>query len=232
MLMKRLPSNLRSTLENLAVEAGTNRNIFNKLVGSNYRKIGQGAFRIVMDAGDYVIKLRRHKPCADNEFPMRQIDTSNHDEVRGYKEIAKQWEFVTQFVLKPTLIRLPNKHNAVIMPKVDAVVRTLEEDGSDNDEWQDDAPVNLVDQVTFIQETFRDGHTANIGILGKRAYLIDINFAGLFYGAASEPKDTEAWAKRLLDAVEAGVGDEPKKKKLYADCVTAQDRKLLEELAA
>jgi hypothetical protein len=232
MLMKRLPSNIRSTLEALAVEAGSDRRIFNKFVGNKYRQIGQGAFRIVFDAGDYVIKLRRHKPWRENEFPMRQINSSNSDEMKGYKSIARDWKFVAQFVLKPTLIRLPNKHNVVIMPKVDAIVRTLEEDGIDNDEWKDDAPVNLVDQVTFIQETFRDGHTANIGILGRRAYLIDINFAGLFYGSAAEPQDTEAWAKRLLDAVEAGVGDEPKKKKRYADCVTAQDRKLLEELAA
>lgn len=231
--MKRLPRNLRSTLENLAVEAGTDRRKFNALVAANFRKLGHGAFRIVFDAGDYVIKLRRHKPYDQNEFPMREIDKSNADEVRGYKQLVKEWDYLSQFVLKPTMMRLPNKHNVVIMPKVDAVVRKLEEAGSDNDEWEEDAPENLLDQVTFIEENFRDGHTANIGILGKRAYLIDINFAGLFYGAASEPKDTEAWAKRLLDAVEAGVGDEPKpKRKPAKECVTPEDCKLLAELAA
>jgi len=231
MLMKRLPSNIRSTLEALAVEAGSDRRLFNKFVGNKYRQIGQGAFRIVFDAGDYVIKLRRHKPWRENEFPMSQINSSNSDEMKGYKSITRDWKFVSQFVLKPTMLRLSNGHNAIIMPKVDAVVRTLEDDDNyDSDGWKEDAEVNLVDQVTFIEENFRDGHTANIGILGKRAYLIDINFAGLFYGSAAEPQDTEAWAKRLLDAVDAPAV--PKKKKIAAECVTQADRKLLAELAA
>lgn len=227
--MKRLPSTVRDHLVACAIKAGKDRKTFNALVGDTYRKIGQGAFRLVYDTGEFVIKLRRYKPQSSNDFPMRQINSSNADEMRGYKSIVRGWKWTGQFVLKPTLIRLPNGHNVIVMPKVDTIVRTLEDDGCDNDAWKDDAPETLVDQVTFIEETFRDAHTANIGILGRRAYLIDINFAGLFYGAVEDPKATEAWAKRLLDALVAPV--KPKKKRA-AECITQEDHKLLAELAA
>jgi len=153
-----------------------NRGGFNKAVAANFRKVGQGDFRLVFDAGDVVFKIRRANPKRDSAFPMSQINSSNRDEAAAYKKLLKSNPDLATFVLKPTLVKLPNRHDVVMMEKV-KVWSSLNCNARCEVEENDNY---LHDQIQVIQTSFRDAHDNNVGIKGDRAYLIDFNLANLW----------------------------------------------------
>jgi hypothetical protein len=168
-------SNALAILKTLAQDFPS-RGDFNKAVAANFRKVGHGAFRLVFDAGDVVIKIRRVKPKRDNAFPMSQINSSNRDEAAAYKKLLKSNPELATFVLKPTLVKLPNGHDVVMMEKV-KVWGSLNYAARCKVEETDNY---LHDQIQVIQGAFQDAHDNNVGIKGDRAYLIDFNFANLW----------------------------------------------------
>ena len=158
-----------ATLTKLA-KANPTRGAFNRAVADKFIKIGSGAFRMVFDAGDVVIKVRRAVPCRENEFPMEKIDKSNRDEAKAYASLVKCQPTLATFVLKPTLVKLPNGHDAIIMEKVDDVWGNMDQsEVEDNNHF-------LHNQIQVIQMAFQDGHECNVGVKGNRAFLIDLNF--------------------------------------------------------
>jgi tRNA A-37 threonylcarbamoyl transferase component Bud32 len=168
-------SNALAILKTLAQDF-PNRADFNKAGAANFRKVGHGAFRIVFDGGDVVIKLRWAAPKRDNKFPMSLINSSNRDEAAAYKKLLKSNPDLATFVLKPTLVKLPNGHDVILMEKVkvwggmkyNARCKVV-----DNNTY-------LHDQIQVIQTAFQDAHDNNVGIKDDRAYLIDFNFASMW----------------------------------------------------
>jgi hypothetical protein len=193
-----------ANLTKMVKVAKNDRNTFNKMVQGYYGDpIGAGAFRKVFDAGDFVVKLRRVKPFWDNPFPMSQIHTSNADEAKGYRSLRRNWKYLSGFVLKPLYVELPYGHDAIIMPKVERTCRDLENEHGD--EWRSFAveegewsPI-LDAQYCFVTECFNDSHDANLGYIGNRLYLIDINYYGVYFNARENKKETEESAKSLLE---------------------------------
>lgn len=198
--------NIIATLTKLA-STTKSRKDFNQSVENTYgTRLGAGAFRKVYDAGNVVIKLRRHVPKHDNKFPMARINSSNKEEIEGYESFKKNTFFI-HFILQPTYVALPNKHDAVLMDKVDYVLGELSYD--EQERLAEEKP-NLYKQIQVIKEVFHDGHDFNIGIIGERAYLIDFNFCGTWDGMMKHMKAT---ARKCLEA--AGVkfkGRKPKVK--------------------
>lgn len=193
-----------ATLTKLA-EENKSRADFNRAVKAAFPVcLGAGAFRKVYDAGDVVIKLRRHEPRRNNAFPMSQIDSSNSDEASSYLRFKKANPIFAHFILQPTLITLPNGHDAVLMEKVDFVWgssamlrRSVENNRHD-----------IHNHIQVISLVFMDSHDNNVGIKGNRAYLIDFNFCGTWTGM----QDYKERARNVLEAV--GIkfrGRKPKK---------------------
>ena len=169
--------------------------------------MGGGAFRLAYDAGKLVIKLRRYEPNKDNPFSMIMINDANKEEATAY-EAFKDPIFV-HFILRPTYVSLPNKHDAILMEKVDFVWGDLGYD--ERDEYAKNNPL-VHNQIQIIKEVFRDGHDFNIGVKGNRAYLIDFNFPKTWDG---EIKSFKSSARKALEQV--GVkfrGRKPKVKLL------------------
>jgi hypothetical protein len=152
---------------------------FNKSIASHYKKIGSGAFRIVFDAGTYVIKVRRSVPCSSNPFPIAMIHAANKDERDGYEKVKIASRTFAKFVCEPHYFSLPNGHDVIIMEKVEVVYGQL--DRKSRKKYDADDIIN--DQMTLISEIFVDGHWNNIGIRGNRAYLIDVNMSEFHRGS-------------------------------------------------
>jgi hypothetical protein len=187
-----------ATLTKLA-EANESRLEFNRAVAAAFPcMLGEGGFRKVYDAGEVVIKLRRDLPKYDNTFPMRAINIANREEGEGYESFAKENPRFAHFVLKPTYVTLPNKHDVVLMEKVDFVWGEVDEwTGMGQDEYAQLNP-EIHNQIQVIQEVFQDGHDGNVGIKGNRAYLIDFNFTGTWWDSL---KIHNLRARQVLEAV-------------------------------
>jgi len=195
-----------ATLTKLA-EAHPKRADFNKAVKVAFPFVlGSGAFRRVHDTDEgFVIKLRHDKPKRDNAFPMREIDSSNKDELAGYNKIKRRSALLAHFVLKPTYFALPNGHDVVLMEKMDNTWDSIGYAARRNVEKNNHA---LHNQVQVIEKTFNDGHWKNIGIKGNRAFLLDVNFSNIW----SWDDEDKAFARLTLE--KAGVklrGRKPKK---------------------
>jgi hypothetical protein len=187
-------SNALDTLKKLAA-AFPERADFNREVLRAFKKIGQGAFRIVVDGGDVVIKLRRATPWRENSFPMKEIDSSNRDEAIAYTKLLKKNPDLATFVLKPTLVKLPNGHNVILMEKVTVWGKMRYETRSkieENDNY-------LHDQIQVIQSTFSDSHDNNVGIKDGRAYLIDFNYDGVWNQDESDKEFIDGVLRRMRE---------------------------------
>jgi translation elongation factor EF-G len=183
-----------ATLTKLA-KANPTRGAFNRAVADKFIKIGAGCFRMVFDAGDVVIKVRRATPIRENPFPMEKIDKSNRDEAKAYASLIKCQPTLATFVLPSTLVKLPNGHDAIIMEKVDAVWENMD---------QDDVTSNnhfLHNQIQVIQMAFQDGHDANVGVKGNRAFLIDLNF----YDRWNLDSEELAFIRKVANGVKAAL---------------------------
>lgn len=183
-----------ATLTKLARDNPKRRD-FNKAVKAAFPVcLGEGAFRKVYEAGDTVIKLRRHEPRRGNAFPMSQIDSSNADEANGYTKFKKKNAVFAHFVLEPTYVSLPNGHDAVLMKKADFVWGTTPHQiRSEIENKRHD----VHNQIQIICEVFQDAHDNNIGVIGNRAFLVDFNFDKL-WNSASDYKER---ARKVLEAV-------------------------------
>jgi hypothetical protein len=181
--------NIISILTKLA-EANPKREDFNRAVETMFKCVGVGQFREVYAAGEVVIKLRRY---TEEDFPMRQINASNREEARAYKRFLREYPVEAMLVLKPTLVKLPNKHDAVLMERVDQVYGKMAL--AVRNRFMDEKPL-IHNQIQVIQSLFQDGHDNNVGIKGSRAYLIDFNFYRTWNEGA-----TVADVKRVLRAV-------------------------------
>jgi hypothetical protein len=195
---------LRHTLTNLA-KGNPTRKDFNAAVKRAFPVcLGEGAFRKVYEAGDLVIKVRRHEPRRCNPHPQYRIDAANSDEMKGYKDFCKTQPVLSRLVLPPTYFCLPNNHDAIIMEKME---NTWEGVGCRGRMDIEENNTALHNQIQVIQEIFSDAHGANIGFKGKRAYLIDFNFTDT-WGIDRECKMN---VRRVLEAVgEKFRGRKPK----------------------
>src|SRR6185369_13178317 len=95
-----------TTLRKLSKRHPTRKG-FNSAVGKMFPKIGEGAFRKVYDAGEYVIKLR-HTWHDGMYYDKEEIDSGNRIEMNVYRQIAKHAPSVAYFVLKPIHVKFPN----------------------------------------------------------------------------------------------------------------------------
>lgn len=149
------------------------RSDFNKAVAANFgKRLGSGAFRTVYDAGDVVVKLRRHRVRDDGSFGMDEINTANAEEAESYTDLKRAAPLLANFVLQPTYVKLPNKHDAIIMQKVEKLWGRLT---SAQRKRHEDEDTLMGKQYRIISHVFYDSHWNNIGIIGNRAYLIDFN---------------------------------------------------------
>jgi hypothetical protein len=156
---------------------------FLRNVNKQFNKIGQGAFRVVFDAGNFVVKIRRHEPWEENEYCMegqRGILASNREERAGYNRLKKNAPHLKYFVMEPHYFKLANGHNVIIMEKATMLGKAL---GCSKDEYgyyeinsDDLVEGSIVErQHAFINENFADSHDNNMGI-NKDGLLVMIDF--------------------------------------------------------
>ena len=146
---------------------------FNRAVRKAFPKcLGHGAFRSVYAADeDTVIKIRRSRPNRSG-FSMRDIKTANVEEAEHYENLLKNNPLFARFVLPPIYYTLPNGHDAVLMRRVEKVWGKLSQRTREKHERNNTL---LGRQYRIISNCFWDSHWGNIGIIGNRAYLIDLN---------------------------------------------------------
>lgn len=145
---------------------------FNRAVRKAFPKcLGHGAFRSVYAAGDMVVKLRRSR-TNDSGFSMSDIHPANKEEADNYEDMVRNNPMFARFVLRPTYYTLSNGHDAVLMRRVEKVWGSLPRYIRDRHEEEDTL---LGRQYRIISNCFRDAHLGNIGVIGKRLYLIDLN---------------------------------------------------------
>jgi len=219
----------------VAAKAGKGRKKFITEMEKSFTFIGEGAFRLVFASNDFVIKVRRHKPDEDCGFSQRQINSSNQDETNGYEELSSDWEHLPGFVVKPILVELPHGHDVVIMERV-TPIRSLVDDG----EEADDSIIELLEtnrrqllQFQFLQETFMDSHSGNLGInKAGNVVIFDFNIPLLFFDARKHHKKTDSTAKRLLKPLNKEKITKADLKPINKEKITKADLKLLKALAA
>jgi hypothetical protein len=188
------PKVLSDILHMFANEAGGNRKAFNKMVKDTFTHLGSGAFRMCYDTGmGYVVKIRRAKPSSHNPFPMNFINEANQAERDGFVNVSSEWKNLGHFVLEPYYISLPNGHDIIIMKKVEYIVG----DNGENEDWMKENPL-LFNMMQMLQDTFRDAHLNNLGVLDGRVYLIDVNFSNIFSMADMDREDTDSAAGDML----------------------------------
>lgn len=160
------------TLEELA-DRNPIRADFNRAVRKAFPKcLGHGAFRSVYAADkDTVIKIRRSRPNGSG-FSMRDIRVSNQEEAEYFEMLEREQPLFARFVLPPVYWTLPNGHDVVTMRRVEKVWGKLRQSVREKHE---DGDTLLGRQYRIISNVFQDAHWGNIGIIGNRAYLIDIN---------------------------------------------------------
>lgn len=195
---------LRHTLTKLAKD-NPDRKDFNAAVKRAFPVcLGEGAFRKVYEAGNLVVKVRRHEPRRNNPHPMRRIDSANSDEMEGYNDFCKSQRVLSRLVLPPTYFFLPNGHDAIVMEKMDNTWDGVGHRGRMDIEKNNQV---LHNQIQVIQEIFSDGHPGNIGFKGNRAYLIDFNFTDTW----GIDDDTKRNVRKVLEAAgEKFRGRKPK----------------------
>lgn len=115
---------------------------------------------------------------------MDEINTANAEEAESYTDLKRAAPLLANFVLQPTYIKLPNKHDAIIMQKVEKLWSRLTYAQQHRHEDEDTL---LGKQYRIISHVFCDSHWDNIGIIGNRAYLIDFN---------------RGWCRSLADELE------------------------------
>lgn len=166
-----------ATLVKLA-KAHPKRADFNRSLKEAFGKpLGSGAFRTVFAADkETVIKVRRSRPNGSG-FRMCDIQDSNREEAEAYEQLVDEDPIFAQFVLPPIYIALPNNHDAVMMKRVEKVWGKLSQCVREKHE-RDDTLIGR--QYRIISNVFEDSHWDNIGIMGNRVFLIDMNQG--FYG--------------------------------------------------
>jgi hypothetical protein len=164
---------IREKLEAIARRCKT-RGDFNKAAMKEFPKVGEGSYRVALDAGDYVIKLR----LTDKEgaWSPCMMEPCNAVERQNWMALTNEFQF---FVLEPTYIVLPNDHDAVIMPKV-AVFNAAHMSWCDFRSTYFSPLMN--EQWVFIRNAFADSHEHNIGwsVAEQRVWLIDYNHGAHF----------------------------------------------------
>lgn len=165
---------IRSTLETLA-RTTRSMETFNGATGSVFPMLDSGSYRVVFDAGDYVIKLR--KP--EGTWSKDMMHNGNCIERRNWMNLPSEMQF---FVLEPIYMVLPNGHDAIVMRKVN-VTHTAK-----SGRWWLSWTPAMNMQHRFILNTFIDSHERNIGwdVTTERVWLIDYN-----HGANLECRDNE-----------------------------------------
>ena len=167
------------------------RRSFNKAVHKNFKQIGSGACRLVYDAGNSVIKIRRFKKiCPITIFDMKKINNSNLDEYTMYLNICINAPKLSPWLLKPEYFILPNNHDVVIMKKVETPIKLL-----DN---------HINNQIIMLQDIFEDAHDDNLGILQNRVYVIDLNHSG-YNTEYSKNKNYQAVCRQLKKESKYGL---------------------------
>lgn len=159
---------------------------FNKAVGCTYKRIGEGAFRIVYAADDYVIKLRRSVKRRGDDWTSQQITEGNSSEHIAYQTMLENAPSLAFFALAPVYLVLDNRHDAIIMPRVSTHSEDehfnlvdAEEGGIGLDEYTSRFFTRIMrDQYSFINNNFGDSHCGNIGwdMKAQRVWFIDLNF--------------------------------------------------------
>lgn len=178
-------ASITATLKELSGKYKT-RAAFNKAVGRTYQQIGEGAFRIVYAADDYVIKIRRVRRRGGDDWTMRQINEGNSSEHIAFQTMLENAPSLAFFALAPAYLVLDNRHDAIIMPRVSTHSEDehfnlvdAEEGGICLDEYVSRFFTGIMrDQYRFINNNFGDAHEGNIGwdLKAQRVWFIDLNF--------------------------------------------------------
>lgn len=184
------------------------RKRFNSAVDKVFPNIGEGAFRKVYDADEYVIKLR-HVWHDGMYYDKEEIDSGNWIEMDVYKQIARQAPSVAYFVLKPIYVKFSNTHDAIIMPKVETEMTVdeelLEYDKNGNSDMIEHFTPKMKLQYKFIDKAFKDGGDSNMGwdMKKERVWYLDLNYEAddandLFCCRAVAKRRAKALRKKLI----------------------------------
>jgi hypothetical protein len=165
-LMKHTLKSIRALLKSLASDFKDENDFESAVKDRCDEHLGSGMYRSVSVFGDFVVKVSWGGWGTDG----------NVTEAKFYNALKLRMPALAQFLVKPTLWRLPNKHNIIVMPRVNSMSPDCEEYDFNVIVDEDFTPI-MREQLKFIQATFFDSHESNVGWDYKlqRVWMIDFN---------------------------------------------------------